>query len=868
MFKDRHEAGQILARKLKEKRSWSNTCILALPKGGVPVAWEIAHELQAPLDLLFVKKIGLPGQEELAIGAVGESGETIWLEDTLNQTNLDKLASAAKVRLAKQVSRWRSIQPALPLQDQIAILVDDGLATGATMKAAIRVVKTRGVKKVVVAVPVASASTAKEIRKLADEVYILSEPSPFFSVGQWYDDFEQVSDAQVEKLLRSKAVPPEVQADIRNIDLNLEGTTLPGRLAIPERAKGLVIFAHGSGSSHKSPRNVKVAQALHNLGFATLLFDLLTEMESEYRPNVFNIDLLAERLMLATNWARAISELKNLPIGFFGASTGGAAALVAAAKTPHIRSVVSRGGRPDMADKNLKQVKIPVLLIVGGNDHDVIALNEQAKEKLPDAHLAIVPGAGHIFEEPGTLTEVIELAGNWFVQTLHKGSELVTVRPREEMVDEISKIATPLLTDESLHELASHLAKFPLVMLGEATHGTEEFYEIRQKLSRELIAHFGFKFVAVEGDWPDCEKLNEYVKSGRTSAAEVMSHFHRWPSWMWANQQTADFIEWLKGRDAGFFGLDVYSLFDSMDLIKKYAEKISPEARDRFNEAFSCFESFHRDEIAYARSLITLPQGCTDEVVTSLRSLLRLRLAQTQLRQSELYDLRQNAKIMANADRYYRAMIEGDTESWNIRDQHMLDTLDSLLRMHGPDAKGIVWAHNTHIGDYHATDMAKAGYINLGGLAREKWGIENVSLVGFGTYEGEVLAGRAWGAKPEIMTLPPAPLGTLEFYFHKVASDLHVSKFLVSLTKDVPAPRDSERDSRKSLRAPIFALPHGHRAVGVVYQSRYRGNGAFVPTKLSERYDHFIFIDKTTALRALPSSIEKGLLPETWPTRL
>ncbi len=863
IFKDRHEAGKLLARKLKDAHDWADACILALPKGGVPVAWEVSQELKAPLDLLFVKKIGFPGQEELAIGAVSEDGEVIWLEE-MPHVKREPLAVRAKKELAAKTEQWRRLQPALPIRDQTAIIVDDGLATGATMKAAIQLVKKRGAKRVVVAVPVAATTIIKEIRQIADELFILAEPTPFFSVGQWYEDFEQVSDEQVENLLKGK----NGHASIRDVVVNLEGTELPGSLAIPEKATGVVIFAHGSGSSHKSPRNQKVSKALNDRGFATLLFDLLTDREAQYRPNVFNIDLLAERLQHATHWVRSIGELKNLPVGYFGASTGAAAALTAAANTPGIRSVVSRGGRPDMAAKDLPAIKIPVLLIVGGDDHEVITLNEKAKQSLSNARISIIPGAGHLFEEPGTLDEVIELATDWFHQTLREDSQHIDVQPHNELVNVTKKLANPMLSEESIHDFAGEIAKYPIVMLGEATHGTEEFYEMRQKISRELIAHYGFKFVAVEGDWPDCDQLNQYVQAGHGgSAAEIMSHFKRWPSWMWANTQTAEFIEWLKGRNTGFYGLDVYSLFESMDLLKKYADKISTETRERVTEAFSCFESFHRDEIAYARSLMKLPTGCTAEVTKSLRAILRLRIEQTKLRQSELFNLRQNAKIMNNADRYYRAMIEGDTQSWNIRDEHMLETLDSLMRMHGPGAKGIVWAHNTHIGDYHATDMAQAGYVNLGGLAREKWGVENVCLVGFGTYEGNVLAGRAWGAKPEIMKLPPAPVGTLEAYLHQVAQDIHSSTFFVSFdfaarkADSSHAPLPSEQHA-----TPVLALPHGHRAVGVVYQGAHESRrGQYVPTKWSERYDRFIFIDKTTALRALPSALEKGLLPETWP---
>jgi erythromycin esterase-like protein len=273
-----------------------------------------------------------------------------------------------------------------------------------------------------------------------------------------------------------------------------------------------------------------------------------------------------------------------------------------------------------------------------------------------------------------------------------------------------------------------------VVMLGEATHGTEEFYRIRRDISERLIADHGFKFIAVEGDWPDCYKLNRYIETGEGgSAKKIMASFKRWPTWMWANYQTAELIEWLRKNGGNFYGLDVYSLYDSLEIIKQYISQVDQDLAEKIDATYSCFEPFERSEISYGRELVKYPEGCQQEILKCLQQMLRTRVEETHLSNAELFDARQNATIIQNAERYYRATMFGGAESWNVRDRHMMDTLDALLRRHGEGAKAIVWAHNTHIGDYHATDMVDEGYVNLGGLARERYGIENVHLVGLGT---------------------------------------------------------------------------------------------------------------------------------------
>lgn len=850
-IKNRTEAGRLLAEKLRTVDR-KNTLVLALPRGGVPLAWEIAKQLKLTWDILLVKKIGAPLHPEFAIGAVSEDQPPLWNTDIISSMGLDReqlnqLAEESQEKLRRQSKAWRRNRKPLELEGKDIILVDDGLATGMTMLSAVEFLKHRGARKVTVAAPIASGPAEEALRPRADEVVILLTPEPFFSVGQWYEDFSQVSDEMVMRLLSGRAKNEE---DFSKIKIPAQGVNLEGDLIVPQDPKGVVIFAHGSGSTHQSPRNQFVAKALNQLGFATLLFDLLIPEEAKNRANVFDIPLLSERLRAATKWVQKKSSLKSLPIGYFGASTGAAAALMAAAKEKHVSSVVSRGGRPDLAGEALSKVKCPVLLIVGGEDSGVIELNQRAKSQLSKSEIVIVPGAGHLFEEPGTLDEVVEYAGDWFKRTLLHSSRRLSLKPKELVLQQMKERAHPIESEKKLEPLIESLSQSRVVMLGEATHGTEEFYELRKLISERLIEDYGFKFIAVEGDWPDCSRLNKYIQDQEgESATEIMKSFKRWPTWMWANEQTADLIEWMKGRSAGFYGLDVYSLFESLDAIKSYAHKLDPDIGKRIVEAYSCFDFFDRDEIAYAKALIQWPQGCEKEILQNLRELLRLRLEDTHFHRHELFDAQQNAKIIRNAEKYYRSMMNGGAESWNIRDEHMMETLDSLLRYHGEGAKAIVWAHNTHIGDYHATDMIKEGYINLGGLARERYGMENVSLVGFGTYGGEVLAGRAWGARPEIMQLPKAAAGTYEDYLHRLSEEMNSSQFYLDLKGDG-----------------ALSLDKGHRAVGVVYQPIFESHGKnYVPTKLAQRYDSFIYIDTTSALKALPGQLEKGAIPETWP---
>ena len=320
----------------------------------------------------------------------------------------------------------------MPLTGKTAIVVDDGIATGSTARAACQVARAHGAARVVLAVPVAPQASLDALASSADEVLAAEVPEPFLAIGQWYQDFTQTSDAEVVELLRRSGKgpgsPAAAAAADREVIVMAGPVPLPGRLTIPDGARGMVVFAHGSGSSRNSPRNMFVAGALHVIGLGSLQFDLLTPQEEADRANVFDIGLLAGRLSAATGWLRRQPGLAEVPVGYFGASTGAAAALRAAARLDQegadggIAAVVSRGGRPDLAGAALGEVRSPTLLLVGGLDDRVLELNVAARAQLGgESQLVVIPGAGHLFAEPGTLEQVAWRARDWFARYLRTG---------------------------------------------------------------------------------------------------------------------------------------------------------------------------------------------------------------------------------------------------------------------------------------------------------------------------------------------------------------------------------------------------------------------------------------------------------------
>ncbi|MFF9853571.1 phosphoribosyltransferase family protein [Streptomyces litmocidini] len=421
-FSDRTDAGRQLAARLDHLKG-HDVVVLGLPRGGVPVAAEVADALDAPLDICLVRKLGVPHQPELAMGALGEGGVRVLNERVLREIgvsghDLAVVEEREHAELDQRARRYRGSRSSVPLDGRTVVVVDDGLATGATALAACRVARARGAARIVLAVPVAPRGWTTRVGDDADEAVSVHTPDLFFAIGQFYQDFSQTPDAEVIACLdRSRAArgPDARGTDVR---IPVSGVTLDGRLTVPEGAGGIVLFAHGSGSSRHSPRNRAVAGVLNGAGLGTLLFDLLTEEEVGDRERVFDTPLLAERLAGATEWLAGRTEGTGLPLGYFGASTGAAAALwAAAAPASPVGAVVSRGGRPDLAAEHLARVRAPTLLVVGGADAMVLDLNRRAQALLRcENRLAVVGGAGHLFEEPGALEEVADLATSWFAE--------------------------------------------------------------------------------------------------------------------------------------------------------------------------------------------------------------------------------------------------------------------------------------------------------------------------------------------------------------------------------------------------------------------------------------------------------------------
>ncbi|MFF0292278.1 phosphoribosyltransferase family protein [Kitasatospora sp. NPDC004614] len=420
-FTDRTEAGRRLAAALTDTPARAadarNAVVVALPRGGVPVAVEVAAALGAPLDVCVIRKVGVPEQPELAMGAVGEDGARVVNQTVVDMAGITPEQFAAveareRAELARRAAAYREGRPPVPLTGRTVLVVDDGVATGSTALAACRLVRARGAARVVLAVPVAPSDWTSRLAGAADAFVAVHTPSRFMAVGEFYQDFRQTTDDEVLAALEQANRPRHLTVATHELAF----PTGPAAIAVPEHPIGVVLFAHGSGSGRRSPRNRQVAERLHRENLATVLFDLLTPSEAEDRWKVFDPGLLGGRLAEATRTVRRHPPLAGLPFGYFGASTGAAAALWAAAeRDAEPGAIVSRGGRPDLARARLPLVTAPTLLIVGGADQDVVELNRQARSELRcESELQVIPGAGHLFEEPGALEAVADLAALWF----------------------------------------------------------------------------------------------------------------------------------------------------------------------------------------------------------------------------------------------------------------------------------------------------------------------------------------------------------------------------------------------------------------------------------------------------------------------
>ena len=536
-FRDRSEAGRLLAAKLAAYANRPDVLVLALPRGGVPVAYEVARALGAPLDVFLVRKLGVPGHEELAMGAVATGGVRVLNDQVVRALRIpdyviDAVAAQEQQELARRERLYRGGRPPPDVRGRTVILVDDGLATGATMHAAIKALRQLQPARLVVAVPTAAPETCEALRAEVDEVICAITPEPFYAVGLWYEDFSQTTDEEVRDLLARRQHPEERQATPSTTDTTLMEA---------------------------------VRQSAHPLTGAAQDYDPLLDLVGEAR----------------------------------------------------------------------------------------------------------------------------------------------------------------------------------FVLLGEASHGTHEFYHERAQITERLIKEKGFTAVAVEADWPDAYRVNRYVRgmSDDVDAIEALADFRRFPTWMWRNTDVVEFLEWLRAyNDAlppsatkiGFYGLDLYSLRASMKAVLHYLDKVDPDAAKRARARYACFDHFGEDTQVYGFMTASgLAKSCEEEVISQLVDLQRRAMEYARrdghVAEDELFYAEQNARLVKNAEAYYRSMFLEEVSSWNLRDRHMVETLDALvahLGRQGGRAKVVVWAHNSHLGDARATQMGQRGELNVGQLIRERYGRE------------------------------------------------------------------------------------------------------------------------------------------------
>jgi erythromycin esterase-like protein/predicted phosphoribosyltransferase len=640
--------------------------VLGLPRGGIPVAWEVAAALGAPLDAFVVRKLGAPGHEEFAVGALASGGRVVVNDDLLRALRmtpqqLRDVAEREGRELIRREAAYRGGRPPLDLAGKTVILVDDGLATGASMFAALQALRDMEPAEIVIAVPAAPESTCREFAQMVDNVVCASMPTPFLAVGESFWDFRQVSDDEVRELL-----------------------------------------------------------ATPTTGLATAT------------------------IRIAETSAEAIDRV----------------------------AVDAPRGVPPF---------------------------EALEEIIGDARI---------------------------------------------------------------------------VLIGESSHGTHEFYEARAEITKWLIETKGFCAVAAEADWPDAYRVNRYVhgQGADRSAEEALAGFERFPAWMWRNVVVRDFVDWLHdhnqrnqlvgARGAGFYGLDLYSLHRSIQEVIGYLDDVDPRAAARARTRYSCFDHTSADDgqaYGFAAAFgagLSCEREAVEQLVEMQKTALEYARRDGLIAEDEAFYAQQNAQVVSNAEHYYRSMFGGRVTSWNLRDQHMAQTLQALLRhldrhQDGP-ARIVVWAHNSHVGDARATEVGGDGQLTLGQLARERYG-DDCRLIGFTTYTGTVTAASEWGGIAERKVVRPALNGSVEELFHETERP----EFLVSplISHAATEPLDTVRLGR---------------AIGVIYQPATERQSHYYHVRPSEQFDAIIHIDRTRALEPLEttSQWETGETPDTYPTGL
>ena len=667
-FHDRRDAGRHLAAELGAYADRSDVIVLGLPRGGVPVAAEVARALNAPLDAFLVRKLGVPGHEELAMGAIASGGARVLDEQLIDQLGISESTIAAveaieQRELQRRERLYRGSRGTPSVAGKVVILVDDGLATGSTMRAAAKALRALEPAWLVGAAPVGSAGICQAMQAVVDEMICAATPEPFYAVGLWYDEFGPTSDQEVCDLLRTSQ----------------EALATAGDPPVP---------------------------ATQPVRLAHRLIDRFTPLRGE----------------------------------------------------------------------------------------------------------------------PGDYDAIIERARN-----------------------------------------------ARLVLIGEASHGTHEFYLERARITQRLVSELGFDAVAVEADWPDAYRVNRYARgeSADPDAERALGEFQRFPRWMWRNEVVREFVTWLRqwndARPAnvvktGFYGLDLYSLNTSIESVIRYLEKVDPPGAKRARARYACFDHFGDDPQIYGyQTTLGVAEPCENEAVGQLVELQRrageLANLNGRVARDEFFFAEQNARLARNAEAYYRAMFRGRVSSWNLRDRHMAETLEALIP-HLQDRNGsaggriVVWAHNSHLGDARATEMSAQGELNLGQLVRQHHD-DDALLIGFSTYTGSVTAAHDWDQPARQWRVRPGLPGSWEALLHETGQ----GDFLF----DIP---------KSGVLANELRQQRLQRAIGVIYRPETERFSHYVEVRLPDQFDLLIHLDVTSALQ--PLDADSGWetaeeLPETFP---
>ena len=437
-------------------------------------------------------------------------------------------------------------------------------------------------------------------------------------------------------------------------------------------------------------------------------------------------------------------------------------------------------------------------------------------------------------------------------------SHLPAGKRRLTLPETIAEAAEPLpdFAEPSFGALFDRFADKRVVLLGEASHGTSEFYKARAAITRRLITQHGFSIVAVEADWPDAGVVDRYVRLRPARTSEPLP-FQRFPVWMWCNTDVAAFVNWLRqhneklpdNRRAGFFGLDIYNMHGSIAAVLAYLDRVDPEAAAIARERYGCLTPWQKEPSTYGRAVLTEGyRKCEESVLRQCREILERQLDYGKADPDSFLDAAQNARLIAAAERYYRIMYYGGAESWNLRDTHMFETLEQLLRFKGPDAKAVVWAHNSHIGDARHTEMGSArAELNIGQLCRERFG-EEAALIGFGTHAGTVAAASSWDGPMEVMQVRPSHLDSVERAFHGSGK----ARCLVDF-------------SREGAAKGLLREPKLERFIGVIYRPDTELMSHYAEASLSQQFDAYVWFDETQAIEPLRRTSTEAGVPDTWP---